>query len=69
MSQVDSMPFKLERVPGLPQIDSPPDCALMTDFFIHAHAACGVDECIEVDAGLLDVESKKLVSTIIMIFS
>lgn len=38
----------------------------MSIFLIHAHAAGGVEECLEFDIGGLEGEDKKLVSAIIL---
>ncbi|CAD5324614.1 unnamed protein product [Arabidopsis thaliana] len=59
-------PFLLDRPHGIPQVSSPFDSGVLSVFLIHAHAVGGVKECLEFDVAALDVEVKKLVTTIIL---
>nr|AAD15517.1 hypothetical protein [Arabidopsis thaliana] len=63
---ISLQPFLLDRPHGIPQVSSPFDSGVLSVFLIHAHAVGGVEECMEFDVVALDVEVKKLVSTIIL---
>lgn len=66
MRQLRTTPFAIERPLGIPQVKASQDSGIMSIFLIHAHAAGGVEECVEFDIGSLPIESKKLVSAIIL---
>ncbi|KAG7627093.1 Ulp1 protease family C-terminal catalytic domain [Arabidopsis thaliana x Arabidopsis arenosa] len=51
-------PFPLDRPHDIPQVSSPFDSGVFSVFLIHAHAAGGVEECLEFDVAALDQEVK-----------
>ncbi|OAO92555.1 hypothetical protein AXX17_AT5G28500 [Arabidopsis thaliana] len=59
-------PFSIDRLHGIPQVTSSFDSGVFSLFLIHAHAAGGIEECVNFDVAALDQEAKKLVSTIIL---
>ena len=60
-------PFPIDRLHGIPQVTSPFDSGVVSVFLIHAHAAGGIEECVEFDVAALNQEVKKLVSIIILV--
>ncbi|KAG7610609.1 Papain-like cysteine peptidase superfamily [Arabidopsis suecica] len=59
-------PFSIDCLHGIPQVTSSFDSGVFSVFLIHAHAAGGIEECVNFDVAALDQEAKKLVSTIIL---